>query len=158
MFWENSNNSQTRAFAAVATLCIAVSIPAAAQRPDRTRHDQFLNQGGWCSIEDSAGPDGNPEPTRLWPGGIVPYLFNSNVNAENQQRAIDAMAAIEAVCDVDFIPGTGEPGHIFINAHCCDNNSCVGYNGGRCTINISAWQNHGVIIHELGHSLGLWQR
>ncbi|MFM9996844.1 MAG: M12 family metallopeptidase [Phycisphaerales bacterium] len=106
-----------------------------------------------CDV-GGAAPEGN-HVANLWPGGIVPYRFNANVNAENQQRAVDAMAAIEAVCDADFIPWAGQAAYININDHPSANNSCVGYSGGVCTVNIHDWPFRGTIIHEFGHSLGL---
>ncbi|MCC6659819.1 MAG: hypothetical protein IT437_02920 [Phycisphaerales bacterium] len=106
---------------------------------------------GWCSTDDAG--DGNTVPSR-WPGGIVPYRFNTNVTALNQQRSVEAMAEIEAVCNVDFIPWTGQAAYIFINASNV-NSSCVGYGGGFCTVNIAEWYLKGTIIHEFGHSLGL---
>ena len=136
MFSENSDKYRACAIAALLTTGIAASNPAAAQRTRGPLSDPFLNGGRWCNIEEAPGRDGNTAPN-TWLGGIVPYRFNTNVNAQNQQRALDAMATIEAVCDVDFIPWTNEAGYIFFNAHCCINSSTVGYSGGPGTINIS---------------------
>ncbi|MCC6659935.1 MAG: hypothetical protein IT437_03515 [Phycisphaerales bacterium] len=108
---------------------------------------------GECSVADCA--DGNTAPN-TWGGGIVPYAFNGNVNPTNQQRAVDAMTAIEAVCGVDFVPRTNQAAYILFNAHPTSNNSCVGTNGGVCVVNIWEWWAPGVIMHELGHALGLW--
>src|SRR5262249_59480072 len=40
--------------------------------------------------------------TKLWPNGVVPFEFDSNVSADNQTRMINAMAVLEAVCNVGF--------------------------------------------------------
>ncbi len=119
--------------------------------------------GGWCHI---LTPPGQPEgayATNTWPGGIVPYRFYTlnppnppYVSPENQQRAVDAMATIEAVCNVDFIPWTTQTNYVYIFAHATANNSFVGLVGGGQTINIAAWTSHYIIVHELGHALGLW--
>src|SRR5262245_1575685 len=33
--------------------------------------------------------------TRLWPGGLVPFEFDSNVSGENQTKMLNAMAILE---------------------------------------------------------------
>jgi hypothetical protein len=128
----------------------------AAQPQDGRSGPGLWRETDWCDIDaPTAGPRGD-YATNTWPGGIVPYQFNINVTPQNQQRAIDAMAEIEAVCNVDFIPWTTGSAYLFINAVASGNNSCVGYSGGVCTVNISEWESKGIIMHEFGHSLGLW--
>ena len=60
----------------------------------------------WCDVDAPAEGSRGNYVVNTWPGGVLPYRFNTNVSAQNQQRAIDAMAEIEAVCNVDFIPWT----------------------------------------------------
>ncbi len=105
-----------------------------------------------CSLPDD--PSNGAYRASPWPKGVVPYRFHANVTLENQQRAVDAMAEIEAVCNVDFVPLTSQTAYLFIQASDV-NNSCIGYSGGVCTVNIHDWAFKGVIIHEFGHSLGL---
>ena len=47
-----------------------------------------------------------------WPNGIVPYEFHDNVNAVNQQRAIDAMAEWSAVANLTFVLRTTQTNRI----------------------------------------------
>ncbi|MCO6437604.1 MAG: hypothetical protein J5J06_10990 [Phycisphaerae bacterium] len=99
----------------------------------------------------------------LWPGGIVPYEFDANVNSENRQRTIDAVAEWSAVAAISFEPY--DPAiHGFNHIHVRDssndaepsNSSFVGMNGGEQIINITSWGSKFIIAHEFGHALGYW--
>ncbi|MEM7167503.1 MAG: M12 family metallopeptidase [Planctomycetota bacterium] len=91
----------------------------------------------------------------LWPNGIVPYSFNANVSAANQQQALAGMALWENVSAVNFIPRTNETNYIRFNSSTV-NSSPVGMIGGGQTINMVSWGNIYIIAHELAHSLGVW--
>lgn len=93
--------------------------------------------------------------SQFWPGGIVYYEFNDNVSAANRTTAINAMAEWEAVANIDFRARNGEANYIHIQSSTA-NNSEVGMIGGRQIINITSWGTMFVIVHELGHSLGIW--
>ncbi len=107
--------------------------------------------------------DRSPYTTALWPDGIVPYDFDSNVSAVNQQRSIDAMAVWEDVTAVDFVPWVFAE-HGFARIRMRDstgddeptNSSFVGRQGGVQIVNIVSWTARFIIAHELGHSLGYW--
>lgn len=89
-------------------------------------------------------------------GSTVPYDFAANVNATNQQLAIDAMIEIEARAGIDFRPRAGgDPNWIRFNASTF-NNSPVGRQGGQQIINIVSWGTQIIIVHEIYHSLGFW--
>jgi hypothetical protein len=106
-------------------------------------------------------PEGDLQPAstfnsfQLWPGGVVPYRFDSNVSAANQSLMIDAMRAWEDVADVDFRPRDGEADFVHIQASTL-NNSEVGRIGGRQIINITSWNAKFRMVHELGHTLGFY--
>lgn len=111
------------------------------------------------------GPSGGRTTyaANLWTNSIVPYEFDANVSAQNQQYALDAMAEWAAVATISFEPfdlvqhgwnhirirdstGDEEPG----------NSSAVGMSGGEQVINIVSWWAHFIIVHEFGHALGYW--
>ncbi|UCC31342.1 MAG: hypothetical protein JSU86_03515 [Phycisphaerales bacterium] len=94
--------------------------------------------------------------TDLWPGGIVPYVFDANVNATNQARAITAMGDWEAVANVDFRPRAGDENYLHIQNATFDASEGVGMAGGRHDIWIENWPRRFVIAHEFGHALGYW--
>jgi len=111
------------------------------------------SQKNRCEIEMPAGR--GAVTTNTWPGGLVPYAFNGNVNATNQNRAIQAMQALEAAAPLTFVPRTNESAFIIFN-DAGGNSSPVGRQSGGQTINIASWSFRFIIAHEIMHSLGFW--
>lgn len=118
-------------------------------------------------------PDRSPQsaavrfPTKLWPGGFVPFQFDSNVSAQNRAAMLDAMAVLEGVANVDFFQCSGNdcPGGLsYVHIQDSDsNNSWVGMKGEptgeyarRQTINIFNWNVRFIMVHELLHCLGFF--
>jgi len=93
--------------------------------------------------------------TQFWPNGIVYYEFDANVSAANRTIAISAMAEWEAVANIDFRQRNAEANYIHIQDSTA-NNSEVGMIGGRQIINVVSWGTKFRIVHELGHSLGVY--
>ncbi len=105
--------------------------------------------------EDFGTPARGTFRSNLWPGGVVPYEFDANVSQLNQDRSLAAMAEWEAVALVDFIPRTSESNYLHIQSG-SSNSSFVGMNGGGQTLNMVSWSVKFIIVHELGHALGLY--
>ena len=93
--------------------------------------------------------------TKFWPDGEVPFVFDSNVSAQNRTRMLDAMSEWENVANVDFFPRTNETNYIRIRSS-TGNNSAVGMQGGEQIINIVSWHRRFTLAHELAHALGIW--
>ncbi len=93
--------------------------------------------------------------TQFWPNGIVYYEFDANVSAGNRTIAISAMSEWEAVANIDFRARNAEANYIHIQDSTA-NNSEVGMIGGKQIINIVSWGTKFRIVHELGHSLGVY--
>ncbi|MFH1686124.1 MAG: M12 family metallopeptidase [bacterium] len=92
-----------------------------------------------------------------WPGGIVPYEFDTNVVSWQQDSMLAAMGVWENIAGVDFVPVTDEFNHVHIQASSSVNNSQVGMTGlGEQIINIVSWNRRITIVHELMHCLGFW--
>ena len=94
--------------------------------------------------------------TNFWPNGIVPLEFDANV-AQWQRDAMSlAMLEWQIVANVDFRPrGDGDANYVHIQAS-TENSSAVGMQGGMQIINIFDWNVRFIMVHELGHCLGLW--
>ncbi len=124
----------------------------------------------------------------LWPNGVIPFQFETAceststcseaplsgcVSAANQTAMLNAMAALQAVanvnfqqcannsCSGDFVnirdttnDTTAGDGNVCNNASV--NNSAVGVKGGKQTINIVSWGSRFIIVHELLHCLGFF--
>ncbi|MCA9294894.1 MAG: M12 family metallopeptidase [Phycisphaerales bacterium] len=99
------------------------------------------------------GPNRAGVQMNTWADGIVPYVFNANVSSQNQTRTLAAMAEIEAVTSVNFIPRTSESDYIVMNSSTV-NNSFVGRITGPQNVNIFNWATRFIIVHELMHALG----
>ena len=80
-------------------------------------------------------PGATYEPSP-WPGGVIPYEFDSNVDATEQQAALDAMAAWESRINVDFVPRTAEADYIYF-LDSFQNAAPVGHNPGKNTVHIA---------------------
>ncbi len=93
--------------------------------------------------------------TNFWPGGIVPFIFDGNVNSTQQGQMLAAMQLWENVANVDFIPRTTQGNYVRIRSS-SGNSSNVGMEGGEQGIWIFNWDWPFVMAHELAHTLGIW--
>lgn len=91
----------------------------------------------------------------LWPGGVVPYAFDTNVNQSEQSAVLAAMQEWENVAPITFVPWTGQNDRILIR-DANSNSSFVGRIGGQQTINIFNFNVRMIIAHELCHALGFF--
>lgn len=91
----------------------------------------------------------------FWPNGVVPYEFDVLVTPSNRLLMQIAMTDWEKVANVHFIARSGQADYIHIQPSDA-NNSAIGKQGGEQIINIKHWEEEFVMVHELGHALGLW--
>ncbi len=97
-----------------------------------------------------------------WVGGVVPYVIDKRLSLGKQKAILKAMALWESETVVTFLPVTPDnqdnyPDYVVFQpstGKTCI--SSVGRQGGMQTLRLAPRCNTMMIIHELGHLLGLW--
>jgi len=88
-----------------------------------------------------------------WPNGIVPV--NIDPNLSDTGRVTDAIAHWESNTNYRFPTRTTEPNFVtFRRGSGCS--SSVGRRGGEQFVNLGPGCETGNVIHEMGHTIGLW--
>lgn len=126
-----------------------------------------------CTIERTFAPR-SASNLGQWPPStpfsyVVPYAFHPNVSDVNQDRVRAALAIVQSVCAVVFVPRGGQDDFIAFydttpgngcagtaSDPCSVNSSPVGHQGGEQTIRIANWDYQYIIVHEVLHSLGYY--
>ncbi|MBX3390759.1 MAG: hypothetical protein KF691_15025 [Phycisphaeraceae bacterium] len=154
MTQKSTRQSTACAFLFSASLCTA----AFAQTFPYPSHPLFSEPAADdvpCQLPLQIYDDRSLWAANLWPGGVVPYVMNANVNATNANRLRIAMNELETVCNVSYVPRTSESNYIMVQDS-TGNNSFVGRIGGSQTVNLVSWSSRYVICHELMHALGIY--
>ncbi len=89
-----------------------------------------------------------------WPDRTIPYLVDPTI--PNPQRILDAIKHWEDHTSIVFRRWTNERDHVFIKRVDGGCASAVGRRGGRQELILADSCTVGNIIHELGHTVGLW--
>ncbi len=95
-----------------------------------------------------------------WSNGVVYYTFGAGITAANQNSILGALRAWENVSALRFVERTTQNDYIeFFNGTGCW--SYVGRQGGKQQISLQdnasgTCMGQGTIMHEVGHSVGLW--
>ncbi|WP_196138613.1 pre-peptidase C-terminal domain-containing protein [Aliikangiella sp. G2MR2-5] len=89
-----------------------------------------------------------------WTDGIVYYEFDPQVSSENKQNFLQATQYWTAVAELKFIERVEQENYVYVQ-NGTSNSAIVGMVGGRQYLSMNNWENIFVIVHELGHSLGM---
>ncbi|GGL73946.1 hypothetical protein GCM10010840_10040 [Deinococcus aerolatus] len=94
-----------------------------------------------------------------WAGRTVPYTFASNVPQAIRDRVVQAASTIGATTNTIVTPRTSTKQRDYVQITYNTGTSCasgLGMTGGRQTITLADRCSTGSIIHEFGHTLGLF--
>ena len=89
----------------------------------------------------------------LWPKNVVPYVIDKNV--PNKSRIFEAMKHIYEKTGIRFTQRKKHKDYVRFRRIKSGCNSRLGRVGGRQDLNISDKCDRGLIIHEIGHALGM---
>ena len=90
-----------------------------------------------------------------WPNGTVPYVLDPAYTSEQRQVIADAIYAWEDATQYRFRPRNGSDDSWVHFLKSSANDSYVGRRGGQQYIRVVGGS-VGLVMHEIGHALGLW--
>jgi hypothetical protein len=89
-----------------------------------------------------------------WPNRTIPYVLAPDLVCRNESEA--AIAHWNANSCIRLIPRTNEADFAQLEQQKGHANSAVGRRGGKQVIGLGDTCSTGIIIHEIGHAVGLW--
>lgn len=98
------------------------------------------------------------ESNSLWPNRIMNYVIDPSTPQIEREWIITAMKNWSDATKIKFLDVSGYPDkgdHVYIAYGIVGNNSYVGRIGGGQELNLQD-QGVGVVVHELGHALGMY--
>ncbi|KAL8624486.1 hypothetical protein ACOMHN_053029 [Nucella lapillus] len=127
--------------------------------------DMVLTQQQFRSLQPSGSPaprvkrKATTAPEREWPNGVIPYEFSPSMGNKQKAMIQQAMDIWEKSTCIRFQPVTDRlrnPDRVYFTDKSQACSSHVGKNGGQQAITLAAgcWAEK-VILHELGHAIGL---
>lgn len=92
-----------------------------------------------------------------WPDGVVPYTISSGLPWSIRQKVTQAIAHWEARTPVRFVPRSGHADFVtFRYSSAGYAYANLGRRGGQQFVNLVEANPVGVVIHEIGHTLGFY--
>jgi hypothetical protein len=120
-------------------------------------------EGAPAQLEQGLFKQGSSLTSNLWPRGVVPYTIASSVTTPARVRA--ALAEWENKTSIRFVPRTNQTAYVTFREK-TNQTVCaaeIGYRGVQQFVNLRDTRVSGVtacltsvIVHEVGHTLGLW--
>jgi hypothetical protein len=92
-----------------------------------------------------------------WPNGVVPYTIDPNLSSTIRAKVDQAIAHWQSRTPIRFVARTSETSWVsFVPSGVGYAWANIGRQGGRQTVNLVERNPVGVIVHEMGHTLGFW--
>ncbi|NML71227.1 hypothetical protein HHL23_15660 [Chryseobacterium sp. RP-3-3] len=94
-----------------------------------------------------------------WPGGKIYYTVASNMGSINANKITSAVNEYNTKTNTQWIPRTNQTNYvefIFGSSSGSDGWAHIGFQGGRQNISLDQYISVGSVIHEMGHTVGLY--
>lgn len=94
-----------------------------------------------------------------WPSGKIYYTVASNMGSINVNKITTAVNEYNTKTNTQWIPRTNQSNYvefIFGSSSGSDGWAHIGYQGGKQTISLDQYISVGSVIHEMGHTVGLY--
>ena len=94
-----------------------------------------------------------------WPSGKIYYTVASNMGSINANKITSAVNEYNSKTNTQWIPRTNQSNYvefIFGSSSGSDGWAHIGYLGGKQTISLDQYISVGSVIHEMGHTVGLY--
>ncbi|RQO36843.1 hypothetical protein DBR39_17385 [Chryseobacterium sp. KBW03] len=94
-----------------------------------------------------------------WPGGKIYYTVASNMGSINVNKITSAVNEYNSKTNAQWIPRTNQSNYvefIFGSSSGSDGWAHIGYQGGKQNVSLDQYISVGSVIHEMGHSVGLY--
>jgi Astacin (Peptidase family M12A) len=109
-------------------------------------------------LSSDTPPGAGPEPASKyrWPAGVIPYVIDYDI--PHQERLMGAIQQWTDLTPIRLVRRTNEPDYVrFVRE---DNDglcfSSIGMMGGEQKIRVDDRCETGTLVHEIGHTVGLW--
>ncbi|MCQ9640865.1 M12 family metallopeptidase [Chryseobacterium sp. WG14] len=94
-----------------------------------------------------------------WPGAKIYYSVAGNMGSINANKITTAVNEYNSKTNTQWIPRTNQANYvefIFGSSSGSDGWAHIGYQGGKQTISLDQYISVGSVIHEMGHTVGLY--
>ena len=105
---------------------------------------------------ESPSPSAIVTTNGTWQDGIVYYQFDASISTARRDDVYEAMRRWTDRVDVQFIERTNQADYVVISQPTKDCSAIVGRKGGPQYLKIASNCSISTIVHEFGHTLGLW--
>lgn len=108
--------------------------------------------------EDNLANKGGATLSR-WPSGKIYYTVASNMGSINANKITNAVNEYNSKTNTQWIPRTNQSNYvefIFGSSSGYDGWAHIGFRGGKQTVSLDQNISLGSVIHEMGHSVGLY--